>query len=1034
MEKSQLLEYIYKLCIYATPLLIGLYLTLGRIFLYSGGPIHATDLETPLNSIFYFWNFLYPSHPAALGSIAYPATYDFIYGCISIVSFSNEFASQVLVLSLPPIVAYTGVLLLTRKIMKTSVVASIFASVFYAFSPSFLAWFTLPYMLGVALVPWLFYIGLSAFKYIFSDRQSLIILLFYSLMFALILSLLTGLYFHILPLILISLVISFMFMIIALPFKVTRKHILWLGVLICLIGFFYFLSSPRIFDLSSTLTAENPALSTPIDVIKDFYQEATILNNFKLAGGTPNNERFILLRENPIGFFIPILAFSGLLFIKNKDVKSLFSTKIILLYSSFVVNSIVLLAIAYIFREFVFSNNLIVTNIYLSGMRRPERILEMLSLFYSLGMAFSLSVIQCKLSKSSATSSKSPSVDKSSFAESPLSISHRKTGTILLIILIFTYVFYSGIYVAPNHPANAQFFSSRPEDFTAVENFLNQREIQASEYDATFRYSILPLYSPLIGYFRYNYPNIFYVGSFAPDYVRNFIMTTNKMIAEKDTSAIWPLSLSSVKYIGILPQSFSEDELQSWRLKGEIRTSGAFLFGDPQNYNSCISNLPNSTLLYQDEMSVYTNELAIPRVFAPEMLVHAQGDLIDVFRSLSELNSMFPLSNFVLMVNQSKAISSGNSFIIDDFDKQSQIEVDISNLTEHKFEYKFDEKKVSINESSVIVWSQQKMVSVEENIIMINGTIPPNQQHLSVWVKIPPTSSLMNLQLILGDELLDKISFSILDEATALPAEIENTTTSAIDDKVNLDVLVNSKDLRPTTFRIIVQGESNSSVEIALKNEIQFKEIFGLELYYDDTFDMGKKQKEGTEFSIVVPNQEGAEVYWPLNVNEHAIEYAITAPIETHKALVFAVSINESSGWHKIDESVKWSSPVGVQTDLDISLREGKNEIMVPLFFGNVYDKSWKLEASVNSGRITEIEHMIGNYYGNIWFVRISEIQQETLSLHFNVYWDSFELQLYRMHTFAGVVSILLAIPLGILWAKRNKPFGKKNSPDLSHG
>lgn len=1011
---------VYRACIYTIPFVIGWYLLIGRVFLYAGGVIHATDLETPLNPTFYFWYFLYPSHPSALGSVANPATYNIIYGLIAIFSFGNAFVSQVILLSLPPIIAYTGTLLLTKRILKGGYVANVFSSFFYAFSPPYLSWFSLPYMLGVALIPWLLYVGICAFESILNHKRSLGTSLFYSLMFAFILSLVTGIYFHILLLLPILLAIPLIFIMISLSFKVTTQHIFRLCVFVCLTGLLYLLMTPQIFNLLSA--SGKSVFVTPLNLIKKFYLEASILNNLRLASGTPCSERVILLQSNPVGMFIPILVFSGLLSLKDKDIKEHFPRKIILLYVSFIVNSIVLLMIAYIFRELAFSNNLVVTKPYLAGLRRPERILEMLSLFYSLGMAFSISVIECKLRKYESAIFRKLNCKNLKF---PLSLSCKKFSSMLLMILMLLYIYYSGMYLEPNHQVTSQLFTSRPADFKVVEDFLNRDDIQASRYDAVHRYLILPLYSPLIAYLRYNYPNIFYAGSFAPDGVQNLIMTANELIAEKDPSVIWPLSLSSVKYIAILPSSFSENELQSWRLRGKIRASGASLFGDPRNYNAFISNLSSTRLLYENEITVYVNELAIPRVFVPTMLVYTQGNLKNVFRSLNIINSVLPLSNFVLVVNQSEEAKNNHGFVIDDFERQMQIEINISSLTEHNFKYKFREDAVSINKNSIIVWSQQKTVSIEDNFIIIRGIIPSDKQYLSMWVRIPPMnlSSLLNIQLIASSEIVDNISFSAIDqEGNILPVKIEKTLSPTTNNKTYLDILVNPMHQRPAFFRVILKGTPNSTVEIALRNEIVFKEIDGMELNISNKFDI-INQGNKTIFPIIVSNRHDTEVLWPVSIKENTIEYAITDPIEIDNASFAIISTNKGTKWHKVNEKVRWLSPVNIGIDLELSLLGEEKEILVPLFLGNAYDKSWNLHVSTNSGRITEIVHMLGNGYGNLWLVKISEIQDtgENLSLSFNVCWDSLELCLYRMYMFGGVMPLILTVAFYIFLIKRNK-------------
>ena len=50
-----------------------------------------------------------------------------------------------------------------------------------------------------------------------------------------------------------------------------------------------------------------------------------------------------------------------------------------------------------IFRGLARADNQIVTNFIFSGVRRPERFLELLSLFYAIGLAFTFTRIQMSL-------------------------------------------------------------------------------------------------------------------------------------------------------------------------------------------------------------------------------------------------------------------------------------------------------------------------------------------------------------------------------------------------------------------------------------------------------------------------------------------------------------------------------------------------------------------------------------------------------------------------------------------------------------
>jgi len=1039
-------HHLFKALVYTIPFAVAYYLSLGRIFAYANGPIHATDLETPLNPTYYFWNILYPWNPLGLGGTALPNMGDLTYGLIATVSFGNELISQLLLLSLRPIIAYGGTLVLTRRTLGASIGGSVFASVFYAFSPAYLAWFPLPYQFSMAFIPWLFYVGFVATKHVFrTPPPSIRILITYALALAIILSFITALYFHILPLILLTLVISSVFVLKATTRGSLRRHLGRLVIFLGLVGIFYLLTTSRVFQIFTILTnTERQAMilreedvNQILALIKTFYEDTTILNSLRLTGGTPIDERFILLNSNIIGIFLPILVFAGMLFLRNRVVKLSFSKQTILLYASCVVNSTLLLTIAYAFRELALSNNMLVANFALSGIRRPERILETLSLFYALAMAFSVSALEVTFidafSKppSSGIEDKLPDGGSSSFTRAYTHarickrVARKNLITVALLgILLLLYITYSGLYVNPTHPAYSQLYAPKPTDFSAVEDFLQKSESQTFAYNATYRYVILPSYVQIDAYTRYNYPNFLYFSSFSSKEVSEFVMAANELIVEQDTAAIFPLSLASVKFIAILPPSFAQDELQAWRLQGKTRASGPHLFGDIKEYLAFIQGLPNTQLLNESKMSVFVNERASSRIYVPCMLVQALGDIKDVFRALRVSDSVFPLSNFALVVNQS-GWSKSQSCVIEDFSRQMQIKETIFNLTELDFEYKYNEESRAIDEKSIVVWSQQKTVYAEGDFITVRGTVPADQKTLSEQIRIPQTNltgtPMLKTRLLTSNDMRDKISFSILDQdGKSLPAKIEKTVSLATDDNIYLDILITPTTSVPTWLKLVLQGASGSVLEIAIEKRIRFEELIGLEVYLNDTLGLDACQEDG-QFPIVITNCKNITVLWPAESEGSVIEYAVNAPIELDRALLVTVSARKSdAGWLKVSEDVKWLSPVDISVDLEISPLGGGNEIVVPLFFGNAYDTSWRLHASTNSGRITEIVHVLGNGFGNLWMVRISEIEsmERSLDLSFKIQMDKLELCLYQIYMLSGVTLLLIAVPLYVLWVR----------------
>jgi hypothetical protein len=145
------------------------------------------------------------------------------------------------------------------------------------------------------------------------------------------------------------------------------------------------------------------------------------------------------------------------------------------------------------------------------------------------------------------------------------------------------------------------------------------------------------------------------------------------------------------------------------------------------------------------------------------------------------------------------------------------------------------------------------------------------------------------------------------------------------------------------------------------------------------------------------------------------------------------MSTSEIDGWSKVNEDVKWLSPVDISVNLEVSplIKEKGNDILIPIFFGNAYDASWKLYPTTKSGNITKVVHALGNGFGNLWLVNISGLSSEEKSIHltFEIQMDKLELYTYQIYAFTSVTLLLLLIPLYIIEVKYNKSQRRYKSP-----
>lgn len=903
---------IYKLCIYLIPLVIGIFLIQGQIFLYSNGPITATDQEVPINPTYYFWNIAYPWNPLSLGSpIPPPSLLDIFYGVIAAISFGNYTASQFMVLSLPPILGYFGMLLLTRKLLRSSLVGSIFASFFFAFSPPYLAWFPLPYMIGLSLTPWLFYLGLRAIDYIFVIKRELRKIVFYASSFALVLSLISSSYIHGLPLIIPLFVISAVFLIGRQGIKLKRNHVIWLIVLVSLTAIFFLFGFSKIIEFYSFVTTtEGTRIGAGIgETIKSLWEDGTIWNIVRLTGGSPNIELFDVLESQRYTFFVPLLAFFGLVFLLDSRTRSIFNSKSFSLYLSFFISIGILLLISYVYRELVFSGNPILNNMLLSPFRRPERLIELLSFLYALGIAFTVSIFEYRLTrifrfKLSGVNSKLRSNKITVF----LTNNYRIVSISLLIPLILAHVFiFSLMYISPDDPIRSHQFVRKPSDFIYLNQFLLADEIQSNLYTSNYRYIVIPSYSPLVADLRYNFPNIFYASGFSPNEVNNFVTLTNELITKHDPNVIFPLSLASVKYITTVPPSYSQEELHNWRLRGPPWLSGVNIFGDVENYRKFFSNLP----LDQQEYGILTfvNPNASPKIYVPTTLVYSGMDWKKTFESLGPLSKTVDLTNFALIFNSTENFNH-TKFVIDDFANGKRTLATVSNLRDANPEFSFISEKKVIDEKMIIVHSgAEKEIYTTDNNLILKGFVPEERDEMSIWVRLP-TSNIsdipsLDFKMSARNKTLDDVRFLLRDNNNELiPIEVEKTLLDSDSNFFEVSIIPFTSDL--STLVILVAGIPGSEVEIMLENVIEFKslEMVGIPIenekpnssqieFYDvitsaKTTLLPKKMKDGTiSFSVIEEQQsidKNSVIVWSdkkeIYIQEDNIVIKATVPPE----------------------------------------------------------------------------------------------------------------------------------------------------------
>jgi len=343
------------------------------------------------------------------------------------------------------------------------------------------------------------------------------------------------------------------------------------------------------------------------------------------------------------------------------------------------------------------------------------------------------------------------------------------------------------------------------------------------------------------------------------------------------------------------------------------------LLGDINGYKSFLSELPITKLDEND--SVFVINDALPRVSVPTMLVESKGDLKDIIQALKPLNRMISLKNYVLKLNPTD--SSGDiSFIISDFSKEKKITGKVSKLHENDIDYKFTSENKPISENSIIVWSENKKVQRNGELITMSGVISPDKSELSIWVGLPNTvlSDLPNIEvgLLAKNKTLDEINFQIIDQnGNVLPSEVEKQITDEKQNHYTITIFPTQK--MPNILKILLTGKNGTEQKITIENEIRFKLLetlqtkagtqdeeiqrpieFPLLVTSSDSAVFPERQENGTlTFSTILESQvidKNSLIVWSEHhkINADKSHIKIEGIIEPEK------DTNELSTWIKI--------------------------------------------------------------------------------------------------------------------------------------
>jgi hypothetical protein len=1004
------------LAIYIFPFSLMFLLVIGSLFIDGKGPLSMTDFETPLNFKNYLKKFIYPLSPFNLGDFSHMFNYDLFYILIAFFSNENIFVSQFILFYISRLFAYLGMLLFLRGILKESIFISIIASLFYTFSPSFIAWFSLPYQIFAGLTPLLFYF---IFKFIIQinnqdekcrSPQSNRTILWNGFKIAVVGSfIVTGYFQGIVPLLILILI--------ALPFiflfnGFSRETLLNIG----LGAIFVFLSTLYLccqFVRIAFVTLQM-AQTFELQVYDPiYYKKAALFNLFRLGGGSPWNLSYNSINKSPATVIWPILAFVSFLFIrKNQFIRKKEHHYWLLLIQFWAASCIlVLIGLAEAFKHFITNEalwkNLGMLAYILSGLRSPDRIIETLTFLYTIAISITLTYgFEWIIEKFST-----PSNLRMRFYKKCLLLLLR--GIFLISVIIVPYFFSFGIPGTFSKETYAQLAIPMPSAYENLRKVLTQ----FSE-DSKYRYVIYPFYSPLGSFLRLNYPNFMYASSFSDPNVYNFVRAINKLIENKDFAFKYGLDLAHVRYILILPDSISEEELQAWRLQGDVRLSSTdvHLFGSPMSYTKLFSN----TNFYFTEVGntsgirIFKNENAPDLFYIPSRIIILPKNSFENINNISQALKFIRIINTLFNIGTYATISEKEWKEIYPFEEgnlqfdDSEWRFGIFNTNNGSISYGII-KNISLKEKirvlpsfmynvspTFIVWKPKNATAVYEDN---NPTIYIGEKTtnlINIWIHIPPPNI---MDFITIEENITLYNMTVKDIKVDFLAQDGTVLGHPLDLKIIKEGsytriyvrhIASIKDFAPAFMRVILYPESITGVSPCLT--LSPIHITQGNMVYLLMNDVNENNTVYYKNCIIRYSSKEVETYNLIAEKSFLIienpELIINDVKSANEFLFLGVKMVQNNQGYGVNITYTVSDidiyRGMVDGTLIIQFKDGvplNRTFYIPIAFGIVYnnDLDFHIFVDTNDDQLkAEFSHFRANFYSNGYMIKISPQQ------HFN--------------------------------------------------
>lgn len=1001
------------IAIYTIPWLIFYMFSIGRIIISNWCTVlHATDLEIPpSNPTYYFWSLWYPYHPMWFGSTKVFKLHEILYGIVLLITRS-PCISQYIILSLPPLISYITMLHLLRNNLKIDRFPSILGAILFAFSPVYIAWYTQPYFIGYSWLPLLLIVVNNLnIQVRRNNLNSLKEYIQYVISFSVIISWIISLLFQIFPIL-----IAYIFIYIALtsirPNRFTsflKAEIIFLFSLLILP-----LVSPRTLDIltisGKTAMLESQQLISPYKI---YYEKARMINLIKLAGGTSFNKAFKYFNSNHIGLIIPLIAFSGLFSVNlNKKFEKL-SIKTITYIIAVIETVTLLLMIKVVLFILSLPEIPLWLTLILSTIRRPERVLMLLSLNYGIMLAYSTeTIIKCIKTR------------QRQYKPSATIIYRQKikiSSIVIILILFVVYLQYLNIY-SPD--IFSYHYEPRPRQYMVVKEFLNK---YVGSQPLSFRYLILPLYIQIMAEERYDHPSLAYSSMYAGKLSWEYFMELLDAINNANYGIAYILGLGSVKYVVVLSKNLTETEFASWRFKGKIRTEGASLFGDPNIFNDLLRETEGISIFGNiGDAIVYANTKVLPLIYAGDQLIITSER--SSWRLLPVIDAMFNLSNTYVMFESSYNLGENiTSFI--DYSKGVRAEL-LSlplDIYYHYTDFEFSAKQIM---GSLKVWGRNISVSFDpkEESIIVSAIPSENKNYVSIWINLPnfsvPTYSLdsisINGEFHARDVYLRLVT---MDYHTVLNEKLNHNVERVFEKTVEKVYLSFDPRLRLIALTLVA-SDKNTPVSIVLRsikvklidrtivplsgiNATEFNSADGLILLIEAPAEINYVSELLEKHGFYV-KYLGGRVFM-LNVS-HLDSELLTLPYYVKISFLGAISVKNNGFQAMVNYKIARDDPNNIVMKVNITLMAktlmltDNIDFFLPIFFGYTYSKDWHLHVQALKGDIINIDHLNGNMYGNLWLVkmRYNKIANHSIytdTLELSIYYSSTTLIMYRFYS-----------------------------------